>query len=168
MTDTKGKILGLTRFRNGTAPVGAKPCGFDTRRGLEPLRGVRLLNVLVVGSLLLVGNLGEVGVWPEQALREFEQQRRIVARPARTACHRDAGRLSFNSARSGSSCAASASGHRSCTSSTASTSTGPFEPGNVEWAIRKTQRVQTATSVRDTWVSISAAAVEEYRRARYN
>jgi hypothetical protein len=45
----------------------------DAGRGLEPLRDVRLLNVLIVGRLLLGGNLGEVGVWPEQALREFER-----------------------------------------------------------------------------------------------
>jgi hypothetical protein len=50
---------------------------------LEPFRGVRLLDVGVVGSRLLWGNLGEVGVWPPDTFCQFEHQRRIVLRSGR-------------------------------------------------------------------------------------
>jgi hypothetical protein len=119
----RGRFEGPDRALGRAAEVAGL---IDAGRGLEPLRDVRLLNVLVVGSLLLGGNLGEAGVWPERALREFEQERRIVARPARTACHRDAGRLSFTSAPSRSFGKRPSVLHKLCRID------GPFEPGNVE------------------------------------
>jgi hypothetical protein len=44
----------------------------------------------------------------------------------------------------------------------------PFELGNVQCAMRETQRVPTVTAVRETWAEISPDAIDEYHTARYS